>query len=1294
MRRILAVILSLPFVIAAAVIALYALGGFVVAPWYIKKELPNLLKEHLQATGSAGDVRINPFLLSVEVRDFAMTEAGGKAPVVAFDRLFVDFETSSLFRRAWTFDDITLEKPHFNLIVDDKGALNLTKLKSAKVTKPAEAPKQKNESAALPRLLLHKVALVQGEVTFTDLFLKEDPKVTLNPIDFALQELSTLPDQSGDYSLQARLPAGGTLAWKGKLTLTPIASSGRLDIKDLKIATLWQFVQDKVLSEPPDGAAHLSVAYNARYHEQKLEATANNIAFKLNDVALKPKGLNGQAEAVLTIAEAGLNNGTFNFAERKVQFAAFELKQWSALAALDEQGRLNWQKLFVAKEKPPEPAGDAWNIGIDTIAISDGKLRAVDQGFVQPLALDIAKAGYKSRLEIQTGEKPVVKLADMTLELSDIRIGKVGAKDSLFTLAGINLAGGNVDLSQPEVRFAKLSAGKGAVFATLDANGLRGLERRVVATATAATPQPARQANSAPPGKPLRFAIDAIDIPDTSLRVVDARFVKPVSLDVTRVGMRAALKIEAGAQTAVDVNGINVNVNGIKAMAVDGKDPLATLASITLANGTFSLAKERFSADSLKLVRAVTSIKRAADGQIDLLQAFAMPAAGAEAKPVVRKANTTPISINIGLVELTDSALSFEDRSTEPPLAVDVQNLRLAARKVDPLSKAAMPVEGAFSLKQGGAFSTQGTVTPATPSASLRVELKDLALAIVEPLVTQHTTLKLKSGAVGAAGQVEWSGAAKGSGSGAGVRYSGKVDVADLRLDDATGERLLAWKQLAADGIEFNSTEKRASVADLLLAAPSGKILIAKDKSTNFSSVMRKPAGESKADGKGAAPVSGEKPAATPAPTPGPVAADDAFVFGVERVRIDKAEVDFSDQSLVLPFAAPIRDLSGAIIGISSRPGTRATVRLDGRVDEFGEARVSGSINLLEPKVFTDITVAFRNVAMSPLTPYSATFAGRRITSGKLSLDLQYKLNNSQLSGENKVLLEQFTLGERVESPTAVNLPLDLAIALLTDGQGRIDLSVPVRGNVDNPDFAYGALVWQAIRIVLTNIVTAPFRALASLFGGNSEKVDAIAFTAGSAQLAPPEREKLTKVAGVLKQRPQLKLGVEGRFDPKRDAAVLRADAARRALAVRAGFKLTGDDDPALVNYDHAKTQREIEAMMEERAGSGSVDKFKATHEKITGKPVSRVNAALALIGRGSSDRAFYEALFQQVITQQPLDNSALANLATRRGAAVTSYLSGSAGVEAARVSNKPAAPVNAEKDTEVSTALTLDVGK
>ena len=416
--------------------------------------------------------------------------------------------------------------------------------------------------------------------------------------------------------------------------------------------------------------------------------------------------------------------------------------------------------------------------------------------------------------------------------------------------------------------------------------------------------------------------------------------------------------------------------------------------------------------------------------------------------------------------------------------------------------------------------------------------------------------------------------------------------------------------------------------------------------------------------------------------------------MNVERIHLRNGELDFSDLSLVLPFAALIREFGGTITGVSTQPGTRATLKLEGRVDEFGQAQINGTLNTLQPKAFTDITVNFRNVAMSPLTPYSATFAGRRIASGKLSLDLQYKLNNSELLGENKVLLEQFTLGERVESPTAINLPLDLAIALLTDSNGKIDLSVPVRGNVDKPEFAYGALVWQAIRIVLTNIVTAPFRALASLFGGGAEKMDAIGFEAGRAQLAPPEREKLTRVVGVLKQRPQLRLAIEGRYDTTHDGAALRAAAARRTLAERQGIKTTGTDDPAPVNFDNAKTQRAIEALFEERAGKDSIDKFKAVHEKTTGKPVSRVNAALAMVGRGSPDRQFYEALFNQAITLQPLEKDALPALAAQRSAAIQAFLSTTAGLDASRLTAKSAAEVKADKATEIPTALTLDAGK
>ena len=292
--------------------------------------------------------------------------------------------------------------------------------------------------------------------------------------------------------------------------------------------------------------------------------------------------------------------------------------------------------------------------------------------------------------------------------------------------------------------------------------------------------------------------------------------------------------------------------------------------------------------------------------------------------------------------------------------------------------------------------------------------------------------------------------------------------------------------------------------------------------------------------------------------------------------------------------------------------------------------------------------------------------------------------------GENKVLLEQFTLGERVESPTAVNLPLDLAIALLTDSSGKIDISVPVRGNVDAPEFSYGHLVWQAIRTVIGNIVTAPFRALASLFGGSAEKVDAIAFEAGRAQLSPPEREKLVKVASVLKQRPNLKLVVQGRYDSRYDGAALRRNATYKVLAERQDIKPAGPDDTLQPNVDNAKTQRAIEALFEERAGAGSADKFKAEHEKKTGKEVKRVNAALALIWRGSPDREFYEAMLARTAELQPLADAELQALANRRGTAIVENLKSSGGLDAARVETSAAAKVDAEKPSEIAAALNL----
>jgi hypothetical protein len=378
--------------------------------------------------------------------------------------------------------------------------------------------------------------------------------------------------------------------------------------------------------------------------------------------------------------------------------------------------------------------------------------------------------------------------------------------------------------------------------------------------------------------------------------------------------------------------------------------------------------------------------------------------------------------------------------------------------------------------------------------------------------------------------------------------------------------------------------------------------------------------------------------------------------------------MNFGDLSLVLPFATRVHALSGVVVGLGSDPANRATVKLDGQVDEFGMLKVDGAITPFHPKLFTDLAVIFRGVPMPTLTPYSATFAGRRIVAGTMDLDLQYKIDRSALVGDHKIVLRQLQLGERVESAGAMRLPLDLAIAILSDSQGRIEIALPVRGNVDRPEFSYGHLIWQAVVSLITRVVTSPFRALAGLFGGDAERLETIAFEPGSDTVRPPERQKLARVAEVLGKRPRLKLTVRGGYEANVDGEALRSFRVRQELAQRLGVKLSPGEDPGPVAFDHAKTQRALEALLNQRGGSNAVDEFERSYEKSTGKKAQRVNPLLALVDRGSPDRTFYEALFRRLVETASLTDAELKNLGQRRGEAVARVIQEGAGTAGARV--------------------------
>ena len=300
----------------------------------------------------------------------------------------------------------------------------------------------------------------------------------------------------------------------------------------------------------------------------------------------------------------------------------------------------------------------------------------------------------------------------------------------------------------------------------------------------------------------------------------------------------------------------------------------------------------------------------------------------------------------------------------------------------------------------------------------------------------------------------------------------------------------LAWGSIATDDMALTLWPHRVDIGELRVENPSGRLIIDEDHRANLMGALKKPKEHEPAVARHATGSNG-------------------FPVTIARVRVSGGVMEFSDLSLRPPFGVRMHELHGVITGLGSDASRHSKLQLEARVDRYGAAKIGGQINVRRPTRFTEVDMAFRNLEMTSLSPYVAKFAGYRIASGRLELDLQYRVKDNKLVGENKIVLKQVELGEKVESPDAIDLPLELAIAILKDSNGVIDVGLPVSGDLSDPQFDYGALIGKAFGSLLGGIVSAPFRAIAALFGSAEKNLDTIEFEPGRDVLAPPEREKL-----------------------------------------------------------------------------------------------------------------------------------------------------------------------------------------
>jgi hypothetical protein len=604
--------------------------------------------------------------------------------------------------------------------------------------------------------------------------------------------------------------------------------------------------------------------------------------------------------------------------------------------------------------------------------------------------------------------------------------------------------------------------------------------------------------------------------------------------------------------------------------------------------------------------------------------------------------------VTLGELAVRDLGVEFADRTLDPPFEVKLAPVNVSLRDVSNAPGARFSLRTDVTIAEKGRLELSGPVGALPPLADLDVKLSALPLTIFQPYVNPIAKLQVSSGTLGVQGSLHYRDAKPAPD----VAFQGRVESYGLLTRDRRdNERFLAWKAFELNGID--ASQKKLEIASVRLTEPFSKILIRRDRTTNVQEVLGLPMPDSggvvtaSAVQKPAAQKPSEAIAAVKSTAPPPIPVK------VGSIQVVNGSADFSDLSLILPFAARIEQLNGRVSQLSSRSASRADVELDGRLQPSGSVRVSGGVDPWASDTLLDLGVVFRDFSMPALTPYAGQFLGREIDKGRMSLDLGYRLTGRQLSGENKVVLDQFELGEKVESPEATKLPVGLAIAILKDKEGRIDLDVPVEGDLDDPEFRLGKVIWNFIMSLLKKVATAPFALLGSLFGGGGEEeMGQAVFEPGASELSAAEAERLDKLSKALVDRPQLNLDVRGSTDGVLDGAAIRA----RKFAALAAEKLASD--PKKYGTTLGYSQKLLEDLYAERFGKDGLSKLKETHTTTAGAlpandPQYKAGSSRKVVDGAASSTAMQDEL----TAAQTADDADLLALANARALAVRTRL-------------------------------------
>jgi uncharacterized protein involved in outer membrane biogenesis len=588
---------------------------------------------------------------------------------------------------------------------------------------------------------------------------------------------------------------------------------------------------------------------------------------------------------------------------------------------------------------------------------------------------------------------------------------------------------------------------------------------------------------------------------------------------------------QKGEEPDVKLSDLNAALRSLR-MDVPGEaEPLWRVPLLALKDATVDISKRSVVIGSLESRDGSGFVQREQDGTISYARLIKTRAAESETKPPVKK-ETASWSVETKRVALSRFRIVFEDRSLAAPARIVVSNLSVLGENFSNVKNSRGKATLQATINDKGTLKVAGPVGTRPVAARLDVEAQGIDVVPFRPYLADEFNFFLTSGMIGTKGNLVFDTGGDGP---AKMNYQGAVQVADFGAVERDSQQdLLKWKSLGLDALQFDLEPFQLRIGEITLAEFYSRLILGADGKINLQKLTVEK------DGKPAeapAPAPAKAAETDAAPKPAAPAANDAApkAITIGKINLKDGNIYFSDFFIKPNYSANLTTVQGAISEL--KPEVPGDLDLQARLDNAAPVEIKGKINPLSKDLFLDIIADAKEIELNPMSPYSVKYVGYGIERGKLSFNVKYKVENRKLSAENKIILNQLTFGEKVESPTATKLPVLLAVALMKDRNGVIDVDLPISGSLDDPQFSVGGIVLRIIINLITRAVTAPFTLLASAFGGggSGEELSYVEFDNGRANLDDSDRAKIATLAKALNNRPALSLEIIGRADPLTD---------------------------------------------------------------------------------------------------------------------------------------------------------------